>query len=265
MACADSNRSADSKESQPSYVERAIQSAKVLTPILQDLARQILPRSRVIHAAVQAKERELRRPVAALVMFDSFTGLSKGVSVQLVELGSAIQVGMWDPARDKGKGFIINPREHFRLLLTYMARGSEGQSETGNRPRPVPKLTLSFRIRADATDHVRIETSHRQESNTTFRFLDDSVAMIREGEADFARFRECSSARCSIANQSVDLKCAGCGDARYHSRECQRADWRKHKGLCGEMCIMKRHLKEVFGGVAHTLDLSVDGVAERIA
>ena len=28
------------------------------------------------------------------------------------------------------------------------------------------------------------------------------------------------------------LKCAGCGKVRYCSKECQRADWKSHKGLC---------------------------------
>ena len=46
----------------------------------------------------------------------------------------------------------------------------------------------------------------------------------------------CWSGRCASGNlEHVRLQvCDGCRVARYCSRECQRVDWRRHKGQCAQ-------------------------------
>jgi MYND finger len=42
-------------------------------------------------------------------------------------------------------------------------------------------------------------------------------------------------------------RCGKCGHASYCSRECQVADWKKHKGVCKDAAKQSAQVKQVFG------------------
>lgn len=65
--------------------------------------------------------------------------------------------------------------------------------------------------------------------------LDEELAHPADAEAlywlEFAKDKTCHF--CHVASEKL-ARCARCQDARYCSRECQRADWQLHKRLCGK-------------------------------
>ncbi len=139
------------------------------------------------------------------------------------KLKMAITFSLWQGTQHVLKGDIKSAR-----LVAFSARALQRRLSVLCGDPPIALLTVVELFHAD--EHTLVRYLRK---SIPCSCLDEKYKEVKS----ITKVGFCCNELCSKQDRMVErrsmLRCTGCGDVHYCSRECQKSHWQEHKKMCG--------------------------------